>query len=91
MMSQADRMLEVLKDCQPHSTPDLLLRVYGSEHLGIARVGARIFDLKAKLPEGYEIRSWRDPKRKTVWVYQLVKLEPAKEAELFPSRLGVSP
>lgn len=44
--SQAQRLYELLKDGQPHRTDEILKVVYGSEHLGIARPGARVNDLR---------------------------------------------
>lgn len=41
--------------------------VYGNEHLGLARVGARIYDLKQ---EGHNIESRK--KDKTIWEYKLI-------------------
>jgi len=45
-MTQTARLLQLLKDHKPHRTDEILREVYGSEHLGIARIGARINDLK---------------------------------------------
>lgn len=59
----------MLQDNKPHSTIDICKEVYGDEHLGLARVGARIWDLKKKYR--LNIESWRDPKIKTIWWYQL--------------------
>jgi len=68
-MSQAQRLLKLLRDGKPHSTLEILDTVYGSAHLGLARVGARVYDLKQ---QGYHIRSFRDPRNKAVWWYQLL-------------------
>ena len=43
-------------------------RVYGGDHLGLARVGARIYDLKAK---GHEIVSWKDKAVASLHWYQM--------------------
>jgi hypothetical protein len=40
-MTQLTRLAELPKDGKPHRTDEILREVYGSEHLGIARVGAR--------------------------------------------------
>jgi len=69
-ISQADKLLELLSDYQPHPTTEILEIVYGGEHKGIARIGARINDLKNK---GYQIKSWPDREVKTIWHYQLIK------------------
>jgi hypothetical protein len=46
-MTQTERLYNLLKDNLPHRTDEILRVVYGSEHNGIARIGARIADLKA--------------------------------------------
>jgi hypothetical protein len=45
-MSQTDQLYNLLKDGLPHRTDEILRVVYGNEHMGIARIGARIADLK---------------------------------------------
>ncbi len=69
-MSQTQKLLDLLSDGCAHSTPEILQKVYGSDHLGIARISARIFGIKKK---GYIIRSFRDENKKTVTWYQLLK------------------
>ena len=66
--SQADRLLQLLSDGQPHSTPEIQLVVYGGSHLGTARIASRVTDLRER---GRTIDSWPDPENKTVWHYQL--------------------
>lgn len=68
-MTQAERLLKLLKDGRPHRTDEILCEVYGSEHLGIARVGARIADLK-KL--GHHIIGYHDSKNRKLYVYKLI-------------------
>lgn len=70
-MSQSAKLLALLSDGNPHSTVEILNAVYGGSHLGIARIGARIYDLKKS---GKEIKGWKDKDRPTVHWYQLVKL-----------------
>lgn len=67
-LSQKDKLLALLSDKEPHSTVEILHVVYGGEHLGLARVGARIYDLKA---EGHKISGWDDPLSPTIHWYQL--------------------
>ena len=43
--------------------------VYGSKHLGIARIGARINDLK-KL--GHDNVGYHDPQNRKLYVYKLI-------------------
>ena len=64
--NQKGKLLNLLKDKQWHSTSEILQKVYGGVHLGIARAGARIYDLRI---EGYEIESQR--KAGTIWEYRL--------------------
>lgn len=66
--SQKIRLLQFLSDGQPHRTDQLLQEVYGSEHLGLARVGARIWDLKQ---EGKNIAGWKDKDKSSLYWYQL--------------------
>jgi len=68
-MSQTESLYKLLLDCQEHRTDEILEKVYGNDHLGIARIGARIHDIKNKF--GVEIKSWKDPVNKTLWWYQL--------------------
>ncbi len=69
-MAQLKRLRDFLSDGRPHDTPSIMREVYGDEHLGIARVGARIHDLRHK--HGLTIRAWRDETRRTVTWYQLI-------------------
>ena len=58
-MTQVERLLELLKDLKQQNTVEILREVYGSKHLGLARRGARINDLK-KL--GHHIVGYDDPR-----------------------------
>jgi hypothetical protein len=75
-ISQADRLRRLLSDGEPHSTVEILETVYGGSHLGIARVGARIHDLKA---QGCDITGWRDLKNPAIYIYQMASVH--SEAE----------
>jgi len=75
--SQADRLRQLLSDGQPHSTVEILERVYGTGHSGIARIGARIKDLRDR---GCEIEGWKDRQNPTIFIYQMaVKPKPRVE------------
>lgn len=77
--SQAQRLLELLQDGEPHSTVEIMERVYGGDHLGLARVGARVWDLKTK---GHEIVGWKDKERPTLFWYQMTpKVKPTARYE----------
>lgn len=77
-MSQTIRLYELLSDYKTHDTIEILERVYGGSHLGIARLSARILDVKKKY--GVRIQSQKSPK-KSIWEYQL--LRPLNDEDLF--------
>ena len=62
-------MYNLLKDGQPHSTPEILRVVYGSEHLGIARISARAWDIRKKY--AVQIESKRDSENPTIYFYKI--------------------
>lgn len=67
--SQANRLYFLLADGKPHRTDEIMEKVYGGSHLGIARIGARIADLKAR---GHDIRGWKDSEVKSLYYYQII-------------------
>lgn len=67
--SQTQKLFELLSDGRAHCTVEIMEKVYGNDHLGLARVGARIWDIKNE--KGVEIDSWRDVYSKSLWWYQL--------------------
>jgi hypothetical protein len=73
-MSQAKLLYELLKDGRPHRTDEILRVVYGSEHQGIARIGARVADLKkGKWPgkKKLTIEGRKDTENPALYWYQL--------------------
>ena len=70
MTSQSDRLYNLLSDGLPHSTLEIMDKIYGDEHLGLARCGARIWDVKKKY--NLEINGWHDPEKPTIYWYQAV-------------------
>lgn len=68
-MAQTKKLYELLSDGQPHRTDQICREVYGDEHLGVARIGARIWDIKKK--QNLQIKSWRDEVKKNLWWYQI--------------------
>lgn len=79
-MSQTTKLLALLSDGQPHSTLDIMEKVYGNSHLGLARVGARVYDLRQK---GHEIEGKKDKENPAIYWYKLVlKLEDEKSSEV---------
>lgn len=66
--SQKQRLLSLLSDGEWYDTPSIQYAVYGGEHLGVARIAARIGDLKK---DGHDIESKKVSK--SIWCYRLVK------------------
>ena len=76
-MSQNEKLLSLLSDGLPHRTDEIMRICYGDEHLGLSRVGARIYDLTQK---GHDILGWKDPEWPTLYFYRLVKSREAFSA-----------
>jgi len=68
-MSQKQRLLNLLSDCEWHSTIEICDVVYGYAHAGLARVGARIWELRKA---GHTIEGKHDKDRQTIYHYRLV-------------------
>jgi hypothetical protein len=66
-MSQTQKLQELLSDNLPHSTIEIMEYVYGSNHLGLARIGARVYDLIHK--DSFKIVGWHDDENPTVYWY----------------------
>lgn len=67
-LSQTDRLYNLLRS-GPLRTDMIQRKVYGSDKLGVARIAARIYDIKQKYD--VEIESWRDPKKRTLYWYAM--------------------
>jgi hypothetical protein len=67
-LSQSKRLFNLLKDGKEHSTVEILEVVYGGSHTGLARVGARIKDLK---DDGRDIDGYFKPGSRSVYWYRL--------------------
>jgi len=77
--SQCKRLFELLRDGLAHNTIEICSEVYGGERLLLARVGARVWDLRKK---GYDIRgSWAGAGRERRYVYQYFPPRPQTEEE----------
>lgn len=85
--SQTNLLYNLLQDGQPHSTIEIMERVYGGSHLGLARAGARINDLVnlgyVFLDKyGHEIigsgvkRGWKDEHNPTIYWYRMKIKQP---------------
>lgn len=70
MNSQTEKLYNLLSDMKPHRTDEILHSVYGGSHLGIARISARIYDVKRKYH--VEIESRRDTVNETLYWYQII-------------------
>lgn len=68
--SQTDKLYHLLLDQKPHRTDEILKKVYGSGKLGLARVGARIYDIKKKYT--IQVVGWHDKKRPTLYWYMMI-------------------
>jgi hypothetical protein len=68
--SQAELLYKLLADGLAHRTDQIQALVYGGNHLGLARVGARIWDIKKK--HNVEIKGWKDKENPSLYWYQIV-------------------
>jgi hypothetical protein len=82
-VSQTDILYDLLKDNKPHSTIEIMSKVYGDDHLGLARVGARIWDCQRKYK--VKIKGWHDHDKRSIYWYQIETLATIPiEAQKFP-------
>lgn len=66
--TQAERLYELLQDRLPHRTDEILRVVYRPGQ-PLARVAARVHELKGK--HGVRIDGWKDPQYPSLYYYQL--------------------
>lgn len=85
-MSQADKLLALLSDGLPHRTDEIAELVYGGSHLGLSRIGARVYDLKKKR---YDINGWKDKETPSLYWYQLT-LAKSRDAFANPANSALS-
>ena len=71
-MSQTQQLYELLSSGSPYRTDEIVRTIYG-EGMSLARVGARIYDIKHKY--GVEIKSWKDKDNSKLWWYQMTPKE----------------
>lgn len=88
-MNQTDKLYILLSDGMEHSTFEIAEKIYGlSEGPHVARIGARVYDVKKAYK--VEIDSRSDKINKKMWWYRLIP-KPI-EGELFTvSAKSVSP
>lgn len=86
MESQTDKLYNILSDYQPHSTSEIIEKVYPAEGRlkTPARISARIYDVKYKY--GVNIESWQDKNIEGLWWYQIKTSPNAKFATLNESK-----
>lgn len=88
-LSQTEKLYSLLSDNNAHRTDEILREVYGGDHLGLARLAARIYDVKKKY--GVTIEGWKDDVNPALYWYQIsvttnVFKEPDKElVEKYPA------
>lgn len=70
MVSQTERLYQLLRDGLPHRTDELVEKIYRIEEgPTIARLGARVNDIKKKYE--VDIESWPDKNNRKLWFYKL--------------------
>lgn len=80
--SQTDRLYNLLSDYLPHRTDEIVRIIYGEgerclacgrkENLSLARVGARIYDVKKKY--GVRITGRKDADNKKLYWYTMQRI-----------------
>lgn len=64
--SQRERLLILLSDGNWHNTPEIQEKVYGQNHLGVARIASRICDLRG---DGHMIEARKITR--SIWAYKM--------------------
>ena len=64
--TQKDRLARVLSDYRPHSTFELVRKVYGVNVATVARLASRVDDLRR---EGWTIKAMKSKKQLNKWWY----------------------
>ena len=64
--TQKERLANVLKDYKPHSTFELVRKVYGINVATVARLASRVDDLRR---EGWTIKAMKSKKQLNKWWY----------------------
>jgi hypothetical protein len=67
--SQMEQIYDLLRSGRPVRTDEIMREVYGNDHLGLARVGARVWDVKKKYK--VEVKGWKDEQNPTLYWYQI--------------------
>ena len=67
-MSQTQKLKDLMLDGEPHRTDEIVRIVYGAG-MSLARVGARIYDLKNKF--NLNIIGWHDSQNPKLYWYQI--------------------
>jgi hypothetical protein len=69
-MSQTDKLYNLLSDYQPHRTDEIVSKIYG-DGMSLARVGARIWDIKKRY--NVEIVGRKDKDRSSLYWYTMLR------------------
>lgn len=85
-LSQKQKLYNLLKDGREHTTLEILEKVYGVGHAGIARIASRINDLRN---EGNIIDGRKDQNNPSVFIYRLRNAPAASPRIVFEERNGV--
>lgn len=85
-MSQTNLLYNLMRDNEPHRTDEIVNKVYG-QGLSLARVGARIYDLKKKY--GVDVKGWHDPENPALYWYQLKTASQEAPQRTQPDRVDV--
>jgi hypothetical protein len=81
-ISQTERLYNLLSDGEPHSTVEILNRIYGVDHAGYANIHGRITDIRKKYH--LNIINFKDDNTKTLTYYQIIPKEPEIRLEDTP-------
>lgn len=68
-VGQVTKLYELFSNGLPHRTDEILRVVYGGDRLGLARVAARVYDVKKKY--NVDIQGWPDKENPTLYWYQM--------------------
>ena len=76
-MTQCERLWALMSDYKAHRVDEILEVVYTQDGPSIARVSARLWDLRQM--KGLKLKRWRDPHKKTLYWYQFLRPSEAQK------------
>jgi hypothetical protein len=77
-LSQTDKLYNLLRGGSAYRTDEIVRLVYGNG-LSLARVGARVWDVKHKY--GIEIKGWHDKENPALYWYQMEVSKPKVDSK----------